>query len=95
MGDMADMCTCNGVCEDDPFGDPFGDSHDIAYAGYNRGRSYIKKGPYRRNCRYCGCRGLVWRERGGKWRLVDMKTREVHSCKEYKKKEIDDFNDTK
>jgi hypothetical protein len=37
----------------------------------------------RPTCKYCGMRGLKWKETDRGWRLSDSNTGELHTCKEY------------
>jgi hypothetical protein len=46
-------------------------------------RSY---GPSFRNCRYCGCKNLWWKQIDSKWRLVNEMG--IHSCNEYKNRNL-------
>lgn len=47
---------------------------------------WANSGGTRPVCRYCGRRGLKWKETDQGWRLADANTEEIHICKEYKKK---------
>jgi len=71
MGEMADMELDNMLCaEEDGLFD------DEPVGGYNRRRSP----PY---CRYCGDNDVYWKSLNNRWRLLNSKTHELHTCQEY------------
>ena len=44
------------------------------------GISWYPRSPYRRVCKYCGTKELMWKEVESRWRLFDKKGNQ-HDCK--------------
>lgn len=49
---------------------------------------WVRKESSRPVCKYCGMRGLKWKETDSGWRLVTPVTELVHTCKEYFEKKV-------
>ena len=71
MGDMADYINSQ---------ENFGEDAD----GWDEGEEDGLNAPPLFGCSYCGACGFLWGEVGKVgWRLLDAKSGEIHSCKEY------------
>jgi hypothetical protein len=91
MGDMADYALDQVMdCEDDRFQYMFGNMSDarayelgiIDERGFYDHRPMFQTRITTKTCRYCGKRGLEWRDTGGGWRLADP-CGTIHTCEQY------------